>query len=278
MSSRRPKIGLALGSGAARGWAHIGAIRVLEEHGIIPDVVTGTSAGAIVGAVYVADALNHYETWARTLDRRRVIGYFDFAMRGGLIRAQRIFDHLQSFLPDCPIESLARPFATVATDLRSGHEVWLRNGRLIDCIRASSAMPGLIPPVLLDGRWLTDGGLVMPVPVALARALGADMIIAVDLNAGLLEHRAFAQAESDSATPPTLREIIGTSLDIVQERITRSAIAGAPPDVLITPRLGNFGFFDFHRVGEAIEEGARAARHALASGPTALIRTEAAVV
>ena len=182
-------VGLALGSGAARGWAHIGVIRGLADAGIRPSIVCGSSIGAVVGAAYATGKLDGFERWVRALDWRQVAGYVDLALRGGLIHARKVFEALAAEVPDQPIESLELPFAAVATDLASGHEVWFREGSLYDALRASVALPGFVTPANVDGRWLIDGGLVNPVPVSLCRALGADSVIAVDLNSGLVGRR-----------------------------------------------------------------------------------------
>ena len=181
------RIGLALGSGAARGWAHIGVIRTLEEAGIRPDIVAGASIGAAVGAAYVAGKLDAYETFARGLDRRQVWSYFDLSFRGGLIKGRKVFDFVHSDIPDLAIEDLDRPFVAVATDIALGREVWLRSGPLRECLRASAAIPGIVTPVKIDGRWLIDGGVLNPVPVSVCRALGATLVIAVDLNTQLAQ-------------------------------------------------------------------------------------------
>jgi NTE family protein len=184
-----PPIGLALGSGAARGWSHIGVIRALHDARITPEIVCGSSAGAVVGAFYAAGELDAFERWVRDLGRRQIMGYMDPTLRGGLIKARKVFEALAEHLPDRPIESLPIPFAAVATDLSNGHEVWLREGSLLDALRATVALPGLVKPEYLDGRWLVDGGLVNPVPVSLCRAMGAGSVIAVDLNTTLLVQR-----------------------------------------------------------------------------------------
>lgn len=186
-------IGLALGSGAARGWSHIGVIRALIEARIEPEIVCGASAGAVVGAFYAANELDAFERWVRGLDRRQLMAYFDPTLRGGLLKARKIFAALAEQLPDRPIESLPRPFAAVATELASGHEIWLREGSLLAALRASIALPGLVVPEHLDSRWLVDGGLVNPVPISLCRAMGAASVIAVDLNTTLLAGRRNAE-------------------------------------------------------------------------------------
>lgn len=304
------RIGLALGAGGARGWAHIGAIRALEEAGLRPEVVTGTSMGAAVGAVYAAGMLDEFEAWARGLDRSTLLSLFDLSLRGGLIQAHRVFDHLEEILPNVDIEELDMPFAAVATDLDLGTEVRIRTGNLRHAVRASIAIPGLISPGQLGGRWMVDGGLLNPVPVTLARELGADAVIAVELSAtkalspaiaALTDSVALpaqeeiaasnqeagpkAQASSDffealseasesfwaqvsSEEPdrratPSVYEVIGQSLQIMQTRITRGLMAGDPPELHIIPRLQNVGLMDFDRAEAAIVEGRRAVRVAL---------------
>jgi NTE family protein len=302
------RIGLALGSGAGRGWAHVGVIRRLEEMGVVPDVVCGSSSGALVGALYVAGELDAFEAWGHGLDRRQVMGYFDLSLRGGLIKAVRLLDAVAGSLTERRIEELPRPFACVATDLASGREMWLREGGLVSSLRASMAIPGFVTPVRHADRWLVDGGLVNAVPVSLCRAMGADTVIAVDLNTTLLRRRfeepsvpeeptlpepdleSDAQNDREQGTvltairefaqelrqrrssgepagvdpPPSIYEVMANALNIMQMRITRSRMAGDPPEVLVTPRLASFGFLDFHRAAEGIEEGRAALDRALA--------------
>jgi NTE family protein len=198
----RGRVGLALGSGAARGWAHVGVIRALAERGIEPEVIGGTSMGAIVGAAYAAGQIEPFEAWARQLEWRQVLGLLDLSFRGGLINARRLFEFIEDVLPGRTIDSLALPFAAVGTDLANGQEVWMREGDLLAALRASVALPGLITPAQWGGRWMVDGGLVNPVPVSLCRALGADSVIAVDLNTTLLGRR-FASQSPVPTAPPT---------------------------------------------------------------------------
>jgi NTE family protein len=289
----RPRIGLALGGGAARGWAHIGVIRALAENGIIPDVVAGTSIGSLVGGAYAAGILDNLERWAYSLKWKDTASFFDIRLRGGLIEGKKLFKFLAQRFPCQTIEDLPMPFAAVATDLESGREVWLQRGSLLETVRASVALPGLFTPVYWnDGRWLVDGALVNPVPVTLCRALGAAQVIAVDLNSGLLGRRVrLADQPGDQATlsfggpvsaltqtlwasfwngleartegqkvnpPPSLFDILASSINIMQVHITRSRLAGDPPDLLITPRLNNLALLDFHRAEEAIAEGREA--------------------
>lgn len=186
MTNSAPNIGVAFGGGAARGWAHIGVLKALLEAGIRPSVVAGTSIGAVVGGCHVADRLDHLVDFARSLTRRKVFGYFDLNLSGsGLINGERLNGVLRAAIGDTRIEDLPVPFTAVATEIGSGHEVWLSRGHLVDAMRASYAIPGVFRPVSLDGRWLFDGALVNPIPVTVCRALGAQYVIAVNLNADL---------------------------------------------------------------------------------------------
>jgi NTE family protein len=287
------KIGLALGAGSARGWAHIGVLRALAEAGIHPDIVAGTSVGAVVGGCYVAGELDALEEFARDLTRRKVFSFLDFNLSGsGLIHGQRLRESLEARLKDLTIESLARRFVSVATEIGSGHEIWLTRGHLVDSIRASYAMPGIFKPVRVEGRWLFDGALVNPIPVSICRALGARYVIAVNVNseAGfgtvvtdlealpvaalpapednsllarngravrkLLQRQLFGRVENG----PGISTVMMQAFNIVQDRIARSRLAGDPPDVMISPRLPPIGLFDFHRADEMIECGMAAAQ------------------
>jgi NTE family protein len=287
--SRKPRIGLALGSGSARGWAHIGAIRALEARGVKPDLVCGTSIGALVGAAYASGELDQLEKWVTGLAWTKVVRLMDLTWRGGLIRGNRLFTLFRTIFQERNIEELAIPYGAVATELYSGRELWLRHGNLLDAVRASCAMPGLFTPVVRDNVVLVDGGLVNPVPVSMCRALGAELVIAVDLSWGKLgpyrrsKERAVAPREEPSwlgrLTPkwihkdkgkgedpsivkqeeqpsiPSIFSVFLTSLDIVEMRVARSRLAGEPADVLITPLLPDFATMDFHRAEEAIAEG-----------------------
>ncbi len=287
------KIGLALGGGAARGWAHIGVLRALAAAGIKPDIIAGTSIGAVVGGCYAAGQLDSLEEFARNLTRRRVFGYLDFNLNGtGLISGHRLGDRLESALGQRTIDDLDCAFTAVATEIGSGHEVWLSRGRLIDAMRASYALPGIFRPVKIDGRWLFDGALVNPIPVSVCRALGARYVIAVNLNfdissrAAVLPQASGTVTEADAEPEPEpvkgkngvavrrllQRQIFGKGEDtpgistvmveafnIVQDRIARSRLAGDPPDCIISPRLHGIGLFDFHRGEDLIASGFTAA-------------------
>jgi len=299
-SGRKTRIGLALGGGAARGWAHIGVLRELERLGIVPDIVCGTSAGALVGAIYLCGGLDWFEEWLRGLGRREIVRRLDVTLLGGggLVEGKRLMEFLRAELGDPEIEALPRPFAAVAADLGTGRETWLREGPVFSAVRASIALPGLFTPVQWDGRWLVDGGLVNPVPVSACRALGAEVVIAVNVNSDALErhqppHR---RSRSESLPPaedahfldrlaaevrsrageiaaqffghegaPGLLDVVAAAVNIMQERITRSRMAGDPPDVLLEPRLGHLGLLEFDRAEEAIEEGHHCAAQASGS-------------
>jgi NTE family protein len=311
------KIGLALGGGSARGWAHIGVLKVLNEAGIYPDIIAGTSIGAVVGGCYVAGELPALERFALDLTRRKVLGFLDFNFSGsGLITGQRLSDILDTRLKSIEIESLSKRFVAVATEIGTGHEIWLSRGRLVDAMRASYALPGIFRPVPVNGRWLFDGALVNPVPVSVCRALGARYVIAVSVNwdsasrGTLVPHMETAASQSQEEAPvegeegviapygramkkllqrqffgrtekgPGISTVMMEALNIVQDRIARSRLAGDPPDVVISPRLPTFGLFDFHRAEALIECGASAAKReledikheiALRSGTPALV-------
>lgn len=296
-STFRPKIGLALGSGLARGWAHVGVLRALERYGFNPDLVAGTSIGAMVGGTYLAGHIDALEAWARSLTKVRLISYLDLRVRGGgMIGGRRLIEAMEEEIGDILVEDLKSPFVAVATDLVTGHEVWLRKGRLVETMRTSFALPGVFEPIRFEGRWLVDGALVNPVPVSVCQALGAQLTIAVNLNADLigkerrgdsgipsvpgfdllkelqagqgggqgskisaLTRRVFRRAPSK----PSIFGVMISSLSIVQDRITRSRLAGEPPDVHITPRLGHIGLFEFDRADEIIAEGEAAVERAL---------------
>jgi NTE family protein len=299
-----PAIGLVLGSGAARGFAHIGVMRALQARGIVPDIIVGTSMGALVGGCYITNQLDTLESWARTLTRRRIISYLDVRIGGsGLISGSRLAERLAESIGDCAIEDMPIRFAAIATEIGTGHEVWLTRGSLALALRASYALPGIFPPVHIGGRWLVDGALVNPVPVSAARAMGARVVIAVNMDADrfgrgatIASHGADVDDGKISTTPAEprnglarLRGLFGAeralkrqivdggdarpgfstvmieSFNIMQDRLTRMRLAGDPPDIHITPRIGNIGFLDFHRAADSIAIGQSATEKAMDS-------------
>ncbi len=303
LARRAPRVGLALGSGSARGWAHIGVLQVLRDEGVQLDLVCGSSIGALVGAAYAAGELERFAAWVQSLGLREVFGFMDFNLAGGMLKGEKLIAFWRRNFADFDIESSPLPFGAVATDLHSGAEVWLREGSIAEAVRASIALPGLFTPVVYgDGRLLVDGGLVNPVPTSLARAMGADIVIGVDLNADILQRHlhplaivrepAHDEAEASALLPepepvrngewtrrlkfwastggkapapkqPSMLDVMMTSVNIMQMRISRSRMAGDPPEVVIAPRLAHLGQLDFHRAKEAIEEGRRAAQASL---------------
>jgi len=281
---RKPKIGFALGAGSARGWAHIGVLRGLTEAGIKPDLIAGCSVGALVGAAFAAGRLDQLEAWALSLDWKRMLKLMDFGLRGGLIKGRRVREVFREQFVEREFSELDVPFAAVATDLHSGQEVWLREGKVSAAIGASIAVPGLFQPVAHEGRYLVDGSVVNPIPVSLCRAMGADIVLAVDLGSDLVgryareddraptqtaprgfmsrflprynrDNRASEPQADPESMPPSLLETLMGSINIMQLRIARSRLAGEPPDALLAPRLGHLGLLDYHRADFAIAEG-----------------------
>ncbi|MDX1570272.1 MAG: patatin-like phospholipase family protein [Xanthomonadales bacterium] len=292
--SSAPTLGLALGSGASRGWSHIGIIKALVDAGIEPDVVCGTSVGAMVGGAYAAGKLEVLADWVLASKKTDVFRFFSLKPnRAGFVDLERFREFLHRCVgpADLRVEDLAKPFAAVATDLGSSREVWLTKGVLADVVGASMAMPGLFPAVGMQHRWLVDGGLVNPVPVSVCRALGADVVIAVNLNsnivgkwrksadsgdpedsqaeAGVLQNikkqardvsSSLFGGNEEKASPPGLFQAIPGAISIFQDRITRSRLAGDPADVLIAPQVADIGILEFQRAGEAMQKGQEAAR------------------
>lgn len=291
-----PRVALALGAGAARGWAQIGVLRELLANGLVPDIVVGTSMGAVVGGCYCANRLDQLEVFARALTKRRVFGLMDFTISGtGLLSGGRLKAMLRKDLGLAAIEDLPICFAAVATQVHTGHELWLTRGNLVDAIRASYALPGVFEPVRIEGRWLMDGALVNPVPVSVCRALGADIVIAVNLVAETTAWKAApapaidvgvtpataepeqpgrfygnwlrpgVRASKTSATDagPSMAKVLVEAFNITQDRIARSRLAGDPPDLTINAKVGRVGLFEFHRAAELIHIGHDAAQKAL---------------
>lgn len=319
MGNDKPRLGIALGSGSARGWAHIGVLQGLLEMGVKPDIVAGTSAGALVGACYAAGKLDLLEEWALSLDWKDMVGLLDVRFIGGLIEGRKLFRFFEQHMDGLRIKDLQLPFGAVCTDLENGRELWLRSGLVIEAVRASISLPGVFRPYRTNNnRFLVDGGLVNPVPISLARAMGADIVIAVNLNAEIVgkhlrsnsrnkllresreetlnpppiteentaeksattlprETQAIEEknqpewlkrmaqwfsADENDAPPqdnlPGLMEVVATSINIMQDRVTRSRMAGDPPDLVITPRLSHIAILEYYRAKEAIDEGRQA--------------------
>lgn len=293
------RIGLALGSGSARGWAHIGVIKELADIGIKPGIVAGSSIGAFVGAAYASDQIDKLEKWVCLLTWKEILKYIDpSVIGGGFIQGGKLFEFARQYVKQDTIESQPRRFGAVATELDTGREIWFQDGPLLDAVRASVALPGLFTPVKLNGRWLVDGGLSNPVPVSLCRAMGADVVIAVNLNGDIVGKHArnrgnqlksaengssigssldktlwesvssqlrnniyeqkdaiFSRLFGDNFDSPGLFDVLASSINIMQDRITRSRMAGDPPEIILSPRLSELGLMEFDQAPTAIEEG-----------------------
>jgi NTE family protein len=286
------RIGVALGGGGARGWAHIGVLRTLIKAGFEPEIIAGTSSGAIVGGAYAAGRLDAFEEFARSIDRRMIWRLIDLNLGkgGGLVSGERVAKRLSEILGDPDIESFKKKFAAVATELPSGHEIWIETGKLIAAMRASYAMPGIFVPTVADGRALIDGGIANPVPVSACRAMGAQIVIAVPLpashNAAERFTRGIPEAEA-SAWKKTLaafreperfvaRQLFGdepgglttasvsvAALNLLLDRMTRVRLASDPPDVTVTSDIGRIALLEFDRAEEAIAIGAAATERVL---------------
>jgi NTE family protein len=289
-----PKIGLALGSGASTGWSHIGVIDALSAEGIEPDIVCGTSVGAMIGAAYVAGNLQKLKDWVMASSRTDVYRFFEIKFsQAGFVDIDRLDQFLNDYVVDkeTEISDLPKPFLAISTCLNSGQEIWSRTGKVAKSVRASMSLPGLFPPVRYESRWLVDGGLVNPVPVTACRALGADIVIAVNLNSDIVGNRSdraeetatpeeegllrylkqqakeyssswFSSAEEEE-TPPGLLGVVSSSINIFQDRITRSRLAGDPADVMISPRLRDVGLLEFGKAAEAMHTGEACVQRAM---------------
>jgi len=279
------KIGLALGSGSSRGWAHIGIINALTELGITPSIVCGTSIGSLVGASFVSGKLEKLQEWCCSLSKFETAKFFEISTSlTGFVNTERFHNFLNNYVAGDKehIENLSKEYASVSTDLETGREIWLTEGSLIQAVWSSISLPGLFPAIRYNNRWLIDGGLVNPVPVSVCRALGADIVIAINLNGDILgkylgrKKRQKKQDDGvggkitdlvkeytgslfftpkDSEQPPSLLDAIAGSVYITQDRITRSRMAGDPPDILLSPKLSHIGLLEFYRAKEAINEG-----------------------
>jgi NTE family protein len=264
---KKSGVSLALGGGAARGWAHIGVLRALDEAGVEIDMIAGTSIGALVGGCYLAGKLDELEEFARSLTKRRVFGLMDFHLGGnGLLGGLKLTARMQQHLQNVSFDDLPKPFVCVASEIRTGHEIWLSSGSLITAMRASYALPGVFEPVTCNKRTLVDGALVNPVPVSVCRAHEQRLVIAVNLHydlfgrAAVLRHSAIdeaADAKSGSAAETRLgiTGVMIEAFNIIQDRISRARLAGDPPDMSLQPKLGHIGLTEFHRAAELIQIG-----------------------
>ncbi|MEI5680279.1 MULTISPECIES: patatin family protein [unclassified Mesorhizobium] len=278
---KKSGISLALGGGAARGWAHIGVLRALDEAGIEIDMIAGTSIGALVGGCYLAGKLDELEDFARSLTRRRFFGLLDLHLGGsGLFGGMKLTARMQEHMSGLRFEDLPKPFVCVAAEISTGHEIWLSNGSLITAMRASYALPGVFEPVVANKRILVDGALVNPVPVSVCRAYEQPLVVAVNLHydlygrAAVIKHNAgelviekdvpaAGRKDTQARAKETRLGITGVMVEafnIIQDRISRARLAGDPPDMSIQPKLGHIGLSEFHRADEAIRLGYEATK------------------
>jgi len=295
MVKKKQKIGLALGSGSARGWAHIGVIEALTRSGVEIDYVAGTSIGAVVGAVFASGNLDSLKDVVLQFDWKQILGFLDVVFpKSGLIDGKKVTDFLRHHMQEKAIEDLATPFCAVSTNLADGQEIIISKGDLIEAVRASISLPGIFTPVKKDGMVLIDGGLVDPVPVSVVRAMGADQVIAVDLNSDIVNRRGFGRTSPsvhpDSGTGriarsnvlaelnkkvaalrqqamsqagqwlsrdpmPNIFEVLQESIHIMEARITETRLRLDPPDLLIQPNLGHIKLMEFNRAQETIDAG-----------------------
>lgn len=281
---KSPTIGLALGSGGARGWCHIGVIRGLEEIGVRPDVIAGTSMGALVGAAYAGGRLDALEEWVTNLTTPGFLRLMDVSLRsGGLVEARQIEVMLKDIGLPGQIEELERPFTAVATDMQTGREIWLDRGPAYPAVRGSVGIPGVMSPLKYEGRWLLDGGLTNPVPVSPLRAMGAEVLIAVNPNAkargriwrpkepkprgdtwitsvmpdGLLETLGIGPGAAPPEAKPGYFDVLSAAIDVMTETIARARMAGEPPDILLNANFTDLTVLELYRGAEAIAEGRR---------------------
>jgi NTE family protein len=276
-----PVIGLALGSGGARGWCHIGVLEELDRIGVRPGVIAGTSMGALVGVAWASGKLDELKQWVGELTPRRFLGLIDPRFKGGLVEAQEITRMLADIGVPERLEDLDFPFTAVATDMRTGREIWFDEGPTYPAVRASVGIPGVMTPLWHEGMWLLDGGLVNPVPVSAVFAKRAEFIIAVNPNAKRPGRAWKDEAREDEAgswlemLPPAISEALGlngsdagrdapnyftvlnASIDIMTEQIRRARFAGEPPHVVLDAAFEDLTVLELFRGDEAIAEGRR---------------------
>ena len=296
MKSANSKIGLALGSGAARGWAHIGVIKALEKENIPIHFISGSSVGSYVGAVYSGGGFESLKEFALSMDRKKVLSYIDVVFpRSGLINGKNAKILYSMHTKIMGFDELPIPVKMVATDMDTGEKLILDKGNIPEAIRASCSIPGIFTPVKMGNRWVIDGGLIDPVPVSVVKSMGADFVIAVDLNSGVInrqkkkkkekninsdtQRKAVARNEivnqlfskydqagklmknklnswfNQSESSPHIINIIGSAIGIMQAQITKNNLEIDRPDVLIQPQLAGVKMFDYDQAEKSINEG-----------------------
>ena len=292
----KPKVGLVLGSGASRGWAHIGAIEALEDAGVEISMISGASAGAFIGAAYAGGGLQKVKSFALNMDWRGVLAHLDIAFpRSGFIEGKKVAELIELYTEAVDFKDLNIPLTMVATDMHTGEQVLLSKGSITQALRASMGVPGVMTPNRIDGRWLVDGGVVNPLPVDVCRDMGADIVVAVDINServsklprrgrdsewennaektektrlevvtnwiekygsvGKTMRTSIDKWFSSNEPTPHIFDVMSSSLNIMQKRIEKMNLEAHPADILVQPHLGDMSFFDFDEAGHAIQEG-----------------------
>lgn len=293
---KEKKIGLALGSGSARGWSHIGAIEAIEEAGIPIHYIAGSSIGAFVGAIYATGDLPSLKEFALQMDWKKVVSYFDVVFpKSGFMDGKKVYDLFSMHTEAKTFDDFKIPLCMVATNIKTGEKVIINEGNIIEGIRASISVPGVFTPVRRGDLLLVDGGLVDPTPVSVVKEMGADFVIAVDLNSEIVGPHKKKQRKTEQkparkkqrheiierisnqynsaekvvvsqinkwfpSSPktqksPNIIDIMGLSIGIMQKQISRINLAIDAPDILIQPRLGDLGMFDFDQAERSIKEG-----------------------
>ncbi len=282
--SKKKKISLVLGSGGARGYTHIGVIEELLEHGYEIKSISGSSMGALIGALYVCGKLDEFKEWVLSLDLLDVAKLVDFSFTGtGIIQGDKVFQIFEEMIGDVMIEDLPIPFTAVATDLIKQKEVWIQKGRLIDAVRASIAIPTVFTPKKIGERYLIDGGVLNPLPIAPTVADDTDITIAVNLSAKILKdyklhipkrerekesgmqeifsdmaqkaEELFAREKKSTFNEMGMFDIMGRTIDIMQNAVLECKMAGYSPDIIIGIPNDACGFYEFNRAYEMIELG-----------------------
>lgn len=283
-------VSLVLGSGGARGYAHIGAIEEIERRGYEIVAISGSSIGALIGGMYAAGRLAEYSDWVKSLSWIKVVRLLDFTLSKGAIRGDKIFVQLAEILGNPQIQDLPIDYTAVVADLARQKEVWYQKGSLLDAIRASVAVPGLFTPVIKGASVLVDGGVLNPLPIIPVVSSQADLIIAVDLNTGDVNHSHLklpsnkylrrsgmsdewnmpdvdtSSTEHDSKEQNEIggrMDILLNSVEVMQASLTEYKIAGYPPDLVVRIPKNLCSFYDFHRAAETIEYGRLATREKL---------------
>jgi len=319
------KVGLALGSGGARGWAHIGAIRALEAAGITIDYIAGTSIGAFVGGIHAVNQLHDLEEFVKEIDWKTIVSLLDVEFpTQGLLDGDKVYDLIYTHVLDCNLEETTIPFHCVATDLSTQKAVILKRGSMVDAVRASLSIPGVFTPFNREETYLVDGGVVNPVPVDVVQAMGSDIVIAINLNypyslppeestdaakngetqeilsemkssettseTGNQENQTYRIAllntiksryeavqetlvqkmdnwlpERNDNNPqtPNIFDVIGSTINIMEQQVTQINLQLYQPDILLQPRLSQYGIFDFHQAETLMQEGYRCVEAAL---------------